>query len=136
MEISYRFNPAISVHDLIAILDKSTLGLRRPLTDLEAMQSMLENANVYVGAFDGDKLVGLARCMTDYVFTTYLADLAVDEAYQHNGIGKQLIIEIKQFIPRAKLILLAAPAAEEYYPKIGMQRHEHCFFINDESEIN
>jgi GNAT superfamily N-acetyltransferase len=136
MEISYRFNPAISVHDLIAILDKSTLGLRRPLTDLEAMQSMLENANVYVGAFDGDKLVGLARCMTDYVFTTYLADLAVDEAYQHNGIGKQLIIEIKQFIPRAKLILLAAPAAEGYYPKIGMQRHEHCFFINDVSEIN
>ncbi len=135
MKISYRINPKISVSDLIEILEKSTLGLRRPLTDLQAMQSMLENANVYIGAYEGDKLVGLARCMTDFVYTTYLADLAVDEAYQHHGIGKQLIKEIKQFIPRAKLILLAAPAAEGYYPKIGMQRHEHCFFINDVSEI-
>ncbi len=135
MKISYRINPKISVSDLIEILEKSTLGLRRPLTDLQAMQSMLENANVYIGAYEGDKLVGLARCMTDFVYTTYLADLAVDEAYQHHGIGKQLLKEIKQFIPRAKLILLAAPAAEGYYPKIGMQRHEHCFFINDVSEI-
>jgi predicted N-acetyltransferase YhbS len=90
---------------------------------------------VYVGAYHGEQLVGLARCMTDFVYTTYLADLAVDEDYQHQGIGKQLIIEVKKFLPRAKLILLAAPAAEGYYPKIGMQRHEHCFFINDESEI-
>lgn len=135
MKISYRINPKISVSDLIEILEKSTLGLRRPLTDLQAMQSMLENANVYIGAYEGDKLVGLARCMTDFVYTTYLADLAIDEAYQHHGIGKQLLKEIKQFIPRAKLILLAAPAAEGYYPKIGMQRHEHCFFINDVSEI-
>lgn len=136
MEITYQINPILSVQDLIQILDKSTLGLRRPLKDIEAMQSMLDHANVYIGAYQGDQLIGLARGMTDYVYTTYLADLAVDVDYQHLGIGKQLLKEIKKFIPRAKLILLAAPAAEGYYPKIGMQRHEHCFFINDVSEIN
>jgi GNAT superfamily N-acetyltransferase len=136
MNISYQINPQLSVQDLISILNRSTLGLRRPLSDLDAMQAMLDHANVYVGAFEGDKLVGLARCMTDFVYTTYLADLAVDEAYQHQGIGKNLIKEVKQFIPRARVILLAAPAAEGYYPKIGMQRHDHCFFINDLSEIS
>lgn len=135
MEVFYQINPPLHVQDLISILDRSTLGLRRPLNDLAAMESMLAHANVYVGAYQGDQLIGLARCMSDFVFTTYLADLAVDEDYQHQGIGKQLIIEVKKFLPRAKLILLAAPAAEGYYPKIGMQRHEHCFFINDESEI-
>jgi predicted N-acetyltransferase YhbS len=74
--------------------------------------------------------------MTDYVYTTYLADLAVDEAYQHQGIGKKLIQELKNYIPKAKLILLAAPAAEAYYPKIGMQKHPHCYFIEDVKEIN
>lgn len=135
MEVSYQINPPLLVHDLISILDRSTLGLRRPLSDMSAMETMLTHANVYVGAYQGEQLIGLARCMTDFVFTTYLADLAVDVAHQHQGIGKQLIIEVKKFLPRAKLILLAAPAAEAYYPKIGMQRHDHCFFIDDESEI-
>ncbi|MHA8072251.1 GNAT family N-acetyltransferase [Aquirufa ecclesiirivi] len=135
MVISYKENPSLSVEDFMEILEKSTLGQRRPMQDVAAMQLMLDNANVYVGAYDGDKLVGLARGMTDFVFTTYLADLAVDEAYQHHGIGKQLLKKVKNMHPRAKLILLAAPAAQEYYPKIGMQKHDYCFFINDVQEI-
>ena len=135
MSITYQVNPRISVHDLIDILHKSTLGLRRPWADLEAMESMLAHANYYIGAYENENLVGLARAMTDFVFTTYLADLAVDEKYQHQGIGKELIRILKINIPKAKLILLAAPAAEAYYPKIGMQNHPHCYFIDQEREI-
>ena len=135
MSINYQVNPEISVHDLIDILHKSTLGLRRPLADLEAMESMLAHANYYIGAYENGNLVGLARAMTDFVYTTYLADLAVDEKYQHQGIGKQLIKMLKKNIPKAKLILLAAPAAEAYYPKIGMQNHPHCYYIDDVANI-
>lgn len=135
MSIRYIAQPKITAQDFIDILDKSTLGLRRPLADKEAMQIMFEHGNVYVGAYDGVKLVGLARVMTDFVFTSYLSDLAIDEAYQHQGIGKQLIIEVKKFIPRAKVILLAAPAAEGYYPKIGMKNHGHCYVLDGIDEI-
>jgi len=135
MAINYQVNPIISVHDLIDILKKSTLGLRRPLADLEAMESMLAHANYYIGAYENGQLVGLARAMTDFVYTTYLADLAVNEKYQHQGIGKELIKILKINIPRAKLILLAAPAAEAYYPKIGMQNHPHCYYIDDVANI-
>ena len=135
MPISYIAQPEITLQDFIHILDKSTLGMRRPLADLAAMQLMFECGNVYVGAYDGIKLVGLARVMTDFVFTSYLSDLAIDVDYQHQGIGKQLIIEVKNFIPRAKIILLAAPAAETYYPKIGMQKHEHSYFIDSVEEL-
>lgn len=135
MPISYITQPKITAQDFIDILEKSTLGLRRPLADLAAMQLMFDYGNVYVGAYDGDKLVGLARVMTDFVYTSYLSDLAIDVEYQHQGIGKQLIIEVKKFIPRAKVILLSAPAAEGYYPKIGMQKHEHCYFIDSVDEL-
>jgi ribosomal protein S18 acetylase RimI-like enzyme len=135
MPITYITQPKITAQDFIDILEKSTLGLRRPLADLAAMQLMFEYGNVYVGAYDGSKLVGLARVMTDFVFTSYLSDLAIDVDYQHQGIGKQLIIEVKKFIPRAKVILLSAPAAEGYYPKIGMQKHEHCYFIDSVDEL-
>lgn len=136
MSINYQVNPTISVQDLIDILHKSTLGLRRPLADLKAMESMLAHANYYIGAYENGNLVGLARAMTDFVYTTYLADLAVDEKYQHQGIGKELIKLLKRNLPKAKLILLAAPAAEGYYSKLGMQKHPHCYFINDADEVN
>lgn len=135
MSITYLPQPKITAQDFIDILEKSTLGLRRPLADQEAMQTMFQHGNVYVGAYDGEKLVGLARVMTDFVYTSYLSDLAIDEAYQHQGIGKQLIIEVKKFIPRAKVILLAAPAAEGYYPKIGMQNHGHCYVLDSIDHI-
>lgn len=135
MPITYFAQPKITAQDFIDILDKSTLGLRRPLADKEAMQTMFEHGNVYVGAYDGDKLVGLARVMTDFVYTSYLSDLAIDEAYQHQGIGKQLIIEVKKYIPKAKVILLAAPAAEGYYPKIGMKNHAHCYVLDSVEDI-
>lgn len=129
MNIRYEINPKLSVDEFIDVLHRSTLGQRRPLHNREDMQTMLDLGNYYIGAYDGEKLVGLARAMTDFVYTTYLSDLAVDEAYQHQGIGKKLLFMMKEAIPKAKLILLAAPAAESYYPKIGLERHNHCFII-------
>jgi ribosomal protein S18 acetylase RimI-like enzyme len=129
MPISYQLNPPLTASDFIDILRRSTLGERRPLQDAVAMEQMFTHGNTYVGAYDGDYLVGIARVMTDFVFTSYLSDLAVDEKYQKKGIGKQLIREVQKAIPNAKIILLAAPAAEDYYPKIGMQHHGHCYTL-------
>lgn len=129
MPITYQVHPEITTQDFIDILNRSTLGERRPVHDSEAMDTMFQYGNVYVGAFDGTQLVGLARVMTDFVFTSYLSDLAVDEAYQNRGIGKRLIEEVQRAIPKAKIILLAAPAAEGYYPKIGMNHHAHCYVL-------
>jgi ribosomal protein S18 acetylase RimI-like enzyme len=135
MPISYIAQPEITLQHFIHTLDKSTSGTRRPPADLAATPLTSECGNVYVGAYDGIKLVGLARVMTDFVFTSYLSDLAIDVDYQHQGIGKQLIIEVKNFIPRAKIILLAAPAAETYYPKIGMRKNEHCYVLDSIEEL-
>jgi ribosomal protein S18 acetylase RimI-like enzyme len=135
MPIVYQVNPPLTTADFIDILRRSTLGERRPLQDLDAMEQMFLHGNTYVGAYDGAKLVGIARVMTDFVYTSYLSDLAVDEQYQRQGIGKQLINEVQQAIPKAKIILLAAPAAEGYYPKIGMQAHSHCFTLAPDEDL-
>jgi predicted N-acetyltransferase YhbS len=135
MPISYQINPVLSTADFIDILQRSTLGERRPVNDLEAMDTMFKYGNVYVAAYEGKTLVGLARVMTDFVYTSYLSDLAVDVAFQKQGIGKRLIQEVQKAIPRAKVILLAAPAAENYYPKIGMKNHPHCYLLAPGDEL-
>jgi predicted N-acetyltransferase YhbS len=92
---------------------------------------MCENANLIITARLDGKLIGVARSMTDFGYCTYLSDLAVDREYQRKGIGKRLIEETKKQTPQATLILLSAPAAVDYYPKIGMKKHNHCFILTD-----
>lgn len=121
--------------EFIDILKRSTLGERRPVDDLDRINEMCKNANLIITARLDGKLIGVARSITDFVYCTYLSDLAVDEEYQKKGIGKKLIEETKKQAPQAKLILLSAPAAVEYYPKIGMKKHEHCFILDDIKEL-
>ena len=118
--ITYRTGNNFDIDEVIALYRASTLGERRPVDDRERMAAMIRNANLVITAWDGEQLVGIARALTDFVYTIYLSDLAVDEAYQRTGIGKELIRRTKaQADPQASLTLLAAPAAEKYYPHIG-----------------
>jgi predicted N-acetyltransferase YhbS len=128
--ISYATNKLISSADFIDVLTRSTLSERRPVNDPERIQAMLDNGNVLVTAWDGDKLVGVSRALTDKVYCTYLSDLAVDVAYQKSGIGKRLVEMTHEVAGLATaLILLAAPAAAAYYPKIGMEQFTDCFIV-------
>ncbi len=53
---------------------------------------MIKNSNLIVSAWDSEKLIGIARSMTDFHYACYLSDLAVDKNYQSQSIGKQLQI--------------------------------------------
>jgi predicted N-acetyltransferase YhbS len=92
---------------------------------------MLRHGNILVTAWDGELLVGVSRALSDFSFCCYLSDLAVDEKYQHQGIGKELI-RLTHYVAGEKdstLLLLAAPKAAGYYPKIGMEQFADCFLI-------
>lgn len=128
--ITYRSDDTITADEFRDILVRSTLGERRPVDDLHRLSAMLEHANLIVTARDGSKLVGITRSLTDFVYCTYLSDLAVDAEYQHRGIGKELIRQTKMRSPAAKLILLSAPKAVAYYPKIGMRQWEQCYVLD------
>lgn len=130
MEINYKINQTITPEEFIDVLNRSTLGERRPVGESERIKKMLEHGNILVTAWDGEKLVGVARALSDFAFCCYLSDLAVDENYQKKGIGKRLVELTKEEAgEKTTLLLLSAPAAKEYYPKIGMERFVDCFLI-------
>ena len=135
MDIIYNVEKTLDPDEFINVLNRSTLGERCPVEDKNRIRQMCENANLIITARLTGKLIGVARSITDFVYCTYLSDLAVDREYQKQGIGKRLIEETKKLTPQATLILLSAPAAIEYYPKIGMKRHEQCFILKYLEEL-
>ncbi len=133
--ITYNIENDLSAEEFRDVLIRSTLGERRPVDDPDRLRSMLKHANLIVTARDGKLLVGISRALTDFSYCTYLSDLAVDKAYQRRGIGKELIRRTKLEASQAKLILLSAPAAIDYYPKIGMAHFEYCYLLDDVNKL-
>lgn len=130
MSIRYEVDRAITDEEFIDLLQRSTLAERRPVDDPRCIRAMLKHANLLCTAWDGSKLVGVARSVTDFEYCCYLSDLAVDESYQRRGIGRELVQLTKRRLgPGAKLILLAAPKAETYYPRIGFDAHRSAWIL-------
>src|SRR5262245_16768470 len=121
MSITYHVGEKLSAAEFIDVLERSTLAERRPVSEPDRIAKMLEHGNLMITARDGKKLVGVARSLTDFAFCCYLSDLAVDKAYQKQGIGKELIERTRDAVaPHSMVLLLSAPAAMGYYPRVGM----------------
>jgi predicted N-acetyltransferase YhbS len=132
--ITYRTGNDLDLDAVIELYRASTLGERRPVDDRERMRVMLANANLVITAWDGEQLVGIARSMSDFSYATYLSDLAVRASHQKQGIGRELIRRTQAQGGKASVILLSAPKAVEYYPRIGMKPHPSAWWLKaDES---
>ena len=124
MNLRYETSQTVSTGEFVDLLRRSTLAERRPVHDPKCIQAMLQHANLICTAWDEATLVGIARSLTDFEFCCYLSDLAVDVDYQKKGVGRRLIeLTRSKLGANAKIILLAAPKAETYYPKLGFAAH-------------
>jgi ribosomal protein S18 acetylase RimI-like enzyme len=127
-DLVFRINAPVTTDQVIEVFRSS--GINRPTDDPARISQMLRHGNLTVTAWHGEQLVGIARSLTDYSFCCYLSDLAVSGDYQHRGIGKKLIQLTKEQVGEAAtLLLLAAPAAKDYYPKVGMDRYVDTFVM-------
>ncbi|SFU45173.1 Acetyltransferase (GNAT) domain-containing protein [Pustulibacterium marinum] len=126
--IVYKLNVIPDVKAIIEVYNSS--GINRPTHDVERIKKMYANSNLVITAWEEDKLVGISRSMTDFCYSCYLSDLAVHGDYQHLGIGRKLIsFTQKEIGEETTLLLLSAPSAMEYYPKVGFTKAENAFLI-------
>jgi predicted N-acetyltransferase YhbS len=128
--IEYRIGNKLDLDAVIELYRASTLGERRPIGDRERMRQMLDNANLVITAWDDQLLVGISRALSDFTYVTYLSDLAVLVSHQRLGIGKELVRKTQEAGgSRTTILLLAAPAAESYYPHIGFTHHPQAWLL-------
>jgi len=129
-QVALRRNVPLDLDQVIQLYRDSTLGERRPVDNRETMEAMMRHADLVVTAWIGDRLVGIARTLTDFAYVAYLADLAVDKTHQRAGIGRLLVEATRDALePGCFITLLSAPAANGYYPKIGFEPHPRAWIL-------
>jgi predicted N-acetyltransferase YhbS len=128
-KIVYKFDVVPTTQQVIELYNAADLP--RPTHDSQRIRAMFENSNLIVTAWDRDKLVGVSRTITDRVWSSYLADLAVSPDYKKSGIGKKLIELTRERIgDQSMLLLLSVPTAMDYYPKVGFVRENRAFIMH------
>jgi predicted N-acetyltransferase YhbS len=134
--ITYRRGNDLDLEQIVDLYRASTLGERRPVDDRAILADMIRHANLVVTAWDGEVLVGISRSLTDFSYVAYLADLAVRDTHQKLGIGRELIARTRaEMGPRSMIVLLAAPAAVDYYPKLGFTQHGSAWVLRAGEEL-
>lgn len=126
--IEYKIGIVPKISEIIEVYNSSKI--KRPTEDIKRIAKMYANSNLIITAWSNNQLVGISRSLTDFCYACYLSDLAIKDEYQNQGVGKQLIELIRKEIGKeTALILLSAPFAMEYYPKVGFEKVENGFII-------
>ncbi|MEM0961809.1 MAG: GNAT family N-acetyltransferase [Bacteroidota bacterium] len=101
----------------------ATLYRRAPLlrkTDNpERLWASFEASSMVLTLWERERLVGLARVLTDGIQTAYLCDLAVEPDVQGAGVGKRLIDEILERCSGAELVLRDSNLSTGFYERLG-----------------
>lgn len=77
------------------------------------------HSTLVISAWEGGRLVGAVRVLSDTIFRAYLLDLVVDPAYHQQGIGRELVARCIAHYPDAHWLVSAAEDAVAFYHKCG-----------------
>lgn len=94
------------------------------LTDFTPAQAekAFENSAVNVFVLDGDKVIGCGRALSDGVSQAAIYNIAVDEAYHHQGLGKRIIALILEETANCNIVLYTHPDTISWYEEQGFRR--------------
>ncbi len=94
-------------------------------------RDMLAHSDLVLSAWDGSKLVGLGRVLTDYVYRASIWDVIVDKDYQGQDIGTQIMQRILQHpdLKRVELFWLCTRDKQAFYEKLGFSAKEQTGMV-------
>ncbi len=86
---------------------------------------MIQNSCCFAGAFDGDRLIGMGRAISDGLSDAYIQDIAVLKEYRGRGIGGRIVEAIVECLKSRDIdwiALIGEPGTESFYKRLGFSR--------------
>ena len=100
------------------IFKKAPLGQRDP----KQLAKAFKGSFACLAAFEGPKLIGLARALCDGQYQAAIYDVVLLPEYQGTGIGKEIMRRLRAMLPVKNVILYAVPGREGFYAKCGYKK--------------
>ena len=129
MDPKKEFNVAYSVQDEVGTIEAKALWVSSgynqydPNFDWSEFPDLLKNSDIVVTARRDDRLVGMARAVTDFALYCKLIDLMVDAEYTRRGIGRELARRTRDAAgEKAWLVALSNRSAAEFYKRAGFMK--------------
>ncbi len=131
MPVITKVNAPITVSQLRELYEVSDF-VREKLRDSDSrLQTMLDHTQLIISLWDGSKLIGLARCLTDYEVSCYLSEIVVSPEYRGQGLGQRLMRAIRNCLDdRVTLVLRAEHSAIGFYERIGLHQIDNLYRIH------
>lgn len=118
--IRYSEQPA-ALEQFIALFE--TTGWNREYqTSRDEFAAILANSWLVISAYDGERLVGVGRVISDGALHAMIYDMIVHPDYQRQGIGGEILKRLLERCQQAKLRdiqLFCARGKREFYEKYG-----------------
>ena len=109
------------------------VGWDRPATE-EVLAEVLA-AGPAVGAWEGDRLAGFARALSDGHLAAYVEDVMVHETYRRRGVGEQIVaVQLEEIGAVAKVNLFCEPPVAWFYEANGFHRTSYVLMQCGETE--
>ena len=91
------------------------------------VKKMLENSNVAISLWDGKKLIGFARVLTDYVYRATVWDVIIHPDYQGQGLGKLIMDKVLNHpkLKKVSYFWLITSDKQSFYKKLGFKMEEN-----------
>lgn len=123
--IKYKLDKNVDYSRLIELFNE--VGWVDKTKDLKRLGKMVENSDIVVTAWNGDYMVGFARCTTDYVYNGQINNVVVDSKYRNLGIGKNLVNKIIEGHKSVTYILRGDSENEDFYRNLGFECANRTF---------
>lgn len=130
--VTFSEKKSLQPEQLLTLFQQAPWAKGRTLSDA---REMLRHTDVALCAWDGDHLVGFGRVLTDFVYRATIWDVIVDEAYQKQGIGTEIVQRILQH-PRLKKVELfwLCTRRPGFYEKLGFSSKEQTGMVWSRSQ--
>ncbi|WP_243543894.1 GNAT family N-acetyltransferase [Pseudodesulfovibrio tunisiensis] len=118
MSIDLQFSlDNVNWEEACTIFERAPLGTRKP----DRLRRTFENSDLVLFARDGDRLVGLARALSDGVAGSIIYDLCILPEYQGKGLGKRMMKAMLGRLKSRNVLLYAVPGKEKFYEQFGFR---------------
>jgi GNAT superfamily N-acetyltransferase len=105
--------------DAAAFVTLATRVWPREYDRAAAARALARTTNI--GAWDGQRLIGAVRVLTDGYFFATIPEVLVDPDYQRRGVGRELMFRALAASPRGRLFFGAQPQSVGFFQKLGCE---------------